>query len=163
MHIYTYICRIHTDAIIKMGEDFFKKYTFHFIWKICVWEGVGDRTELQHIDPHSYGHQHCVFLVLQGCSTGGLGALSAGCGLSLPHLVTNWSPKLTEFLSSPSYIIVQSPTQYLWNGMFVHHQAEITVMQFIGHSLPVHPSMTVPWHFTLSHIVSQAHLCDFFP
>ena len=24
-----------------------------------------------------------------------------------------WSPKLTDFLSSPSYIIVQSPTQYL--------------------------------------------------
>ena len=80
-----------------------------------MWEGVGDRTELQHIDPHSYGHQCCVFLVLQGCSTGGLGAqLSAECWLSLPQLVSNfWSPKLTDFLSSPSYIIVQSPTQYL--------------------------------------------------
>ena len=39
---------------------------------------------------------------------------SAECWLSLPHLVSNfWSPKLTDFLSSPSYIIVQSPTQYL--------------------------------------------------
>ena len=37
-----------------------------------MWEGVGDRTKLQHIDPHSYGHQRCVFLVLLGCSTGGL-------------------------------------------------------------------------------------------
>ena len=27
-------------------------------------EGAGDRTELQYIDPHSYGHQRCVFLVL---------------------------------------------------------------------------------------------------
>ena len=45
-----------------------------------MWEGVGDRTELQHIDLHYYGHQRCVFLVLQGCSTGGPGAqLSAGC------------------------------------------------------------------------------------
>ena len=42
--------------------------------------------------------------------------------------------KLTDFLSSPSYIIVQSPTQYLWNGMFDRHQLEITVMQFTGHS-----------------------------
>ena len=42
--------------------------------------------------------------------------------------------KLTDFPSSPSYIIVQSPTQYLWNGMFDRHQAEITVMQFTGHS-----------------------------
>ena len=98
---------------------------FLSIWKVCVWEGVGDRTELQYIDPHSYGHQRCVFLVLQDCSTGGLGAHSTGCWLPLPQLVTNslisklvWSPaglvsKLTDFLFSPSYIIVQSPTQYL--------------------------------------------------
>ena len=39
---------------------------------------------------------------------------SAFCWLSLPYLVTN-SPdlQLTDFLSSPSYIIVQSPTQSL--------------------------------------------------
>ena len=90
-----------------------KKYTSHFIWKVYVWEGVGDRTELQHIDPHSDGHQRCVFLVLQGCSTWGSGTHSARCGLSLPHLVTNGFSKLTDFLSSPSYIIVQSPTQSL--------------------------------------------------
>ena len=42
--------------------------------------------------------------------------------------------------------------------MFDRHQAEITVMQFIGHSLPVHQSMSVPWDFILSHFVSQAHL-----
>ena len=113
--------------------------------------------------PHSYGHQHCVFLVLQGCSTGGPGAHSAGCGLSLPHLVTNGSvSKVTDFLSSPSYIIVQSPTQYLWNGMFDRYQAEITVKQLTSHSLPVHQSMTVPWDFTLSRIVIQARLRDFF-
>ena len=58
-------------------------------------------------------------------------------------------PQLTDFLSPPSYIIVQSPTQYLWNGMFDRHQAEITVMQFTGHSLPVHQSMSVPWDFYL--------------
>ena len=45
-------------------HDLLEKYTSHFIWKGCVWEGVGDRTELQYIDPHSYGHQRCVFLVL---------------------------------------------------------------------------------------------------
>ena len=37
----------------------------------------------------------------------------------------------------------------LWTGMFDHHQAEITVMQFRGHSLPVHQSMSVPWDFYL--------------
>ena len=87
------------------------------------------------------------------------GAHSAGCGLSVLHLVINSSDlQLTDFLSSPSYIIVQSSIQYLWNGMFDRHQAEINFMQFTGHSLPVHQSRTVPWDFTLSHIVSQAHL-----
>ena len=38
-----------------------------------MWEGVGDRTELQLIDLHSYGHQS-FFTVLLGCSAGDLGA-----------------------------------------------------------------------------------------
>ena len=64
LYIYTYICWIHTDAmIIKTSEDFFKKIYLSLYCKVCVWEGVGDRTELQYIDPHSYGHQRCVFLV----------------------------------------------------------------------------------------------------
>ena len=37
----------------------------------------------------------------------------------------------------------------LWNGMFDRHQAEITVMQFTGHSLPVYLSMSIPWDFYL--------------
>ena len=91
-------------------------------------------------------------------------APSAGWWLSLPHLVSNSSNlQLTNFLPSPSYIIVQSSTQYLWNGMFDRHQAEIAVMQFTGDSLPVHQSMTVSQDFTWSHFVSQARLRDFFP
>ena len=84
-----------------------------------MWEGVGDRTELQHIDPPSIGYNRVSFPFswaaqpgtwghsLSGtCSSiqhllsnssdpqlsiGGLRAPSAGCWLSLPHLVTNWS------------------------------------------------------------------------
>ena len=62
----------HNDTIIKTQEDFFNKiFTSHFIvrvrkglLKVCVWEGAGDRTELKYFDPHSYGRQRCVFLVL---------------------------------------------------------------------------------------------------
>ena len=95
MHIHAYASRIHIDAIIKTSDTvLLEKYTSHFIWKVCVWEGVGDRTELQYIDPHSYGHQR-FFPVLQGYSTGGPRTqLSAECWLSLPHLVPSfWSPK----------------------------------------------------------------------
>ena len=86
----------------------------------------------------------CLQLVWSPTQSGVPRAPSAGWWLSLPHLVSNFSgPQRTGFLSPPSYIIVQSPTQYLWNGMFDRHQAEITVMQFTGHSLSVHQSMTV--------------------
>ena len=69
--------------------------------------------------------------------------------LSLPHLVYNSIWSLTVWLLSwLSYILVQRLLNRLldlWNGMFDRHQAEITVMQFTGHSLPVHQSMSVPW------------------
>ena len=100
------------DKAMKMSDTVLRKIYLSLYLKGFVWEEVGDRTELQYIDLHSYGHQRCVFLVLQGCSTGGPGAqLSAGFLyriLSPTGLVSK-----TDFLSSPSYIIVQSPTQYL--------------------------------------------------
>ena len=71
--------------------------------------------------------------------------------LYLLHLVP--SPTLTGtvwLLSWLSYIIIQRPLSRLlefWNRMLDRHQAEITVMQFTGHSLPVHQSMSVPWEF----------------
>ena len=161
-----------------MSKDFFKKiYLSLYLKGSCVWEGAGDRTELQYIDPHSlgllnrgaWGPLHWMLfslshLVINSSDLSGVPrAPSGGWWLPLPHLVSNSSDlKLTDFLSSPSYIIIQSPTQYLWNGMFDRHQAEITVMQFTGHSLPVHQSMSVPWDFTLSHFFSQVRLRNFF-
>ena len=88
---------------------------------------------------------------------------SAGWWLSLRHLISIFSgPQLIRayYFSSPtgcnstgtwllswlSYIIVQRPLD-LWNRMFNRHQAEITVMQFRGHSLPVRQSMRVSWDF----------------
>ena len=71
--------------------------------------------------------------------------------LSLPHLVYN-SVRSSTQLPAPqlvrrtqlSYIIVRRPLD-LWNRMFNCHQAEITVMQFRGHSLPVHHSVVAQW------------------
>ena len=94
--------------------------------------------------------------------------------LSLPQLVysvsnCHWNSnstvtqlnchQLSWLPSWLSYIIVQHLLDHpldLWNRMFNRHQAEITVMQFTGHSLPVHPSMSVPWEFfSSSHFISQ--------
>ena len=51
IHIYTFTCRI--KDTIKTSGDFFKKIHLSLYCKVCVWEGVGHRTELQYIDPHS--------------------------------------------------------------------------------------------------------------
>ena len=64
--------------------------------------------------------------------------------LSLPHLVSSCLESYWQLLWHPTqlnYIIIQRPHDRpldLWNRMFNRHQAEITVMQFRGYSLPVH-------------------------
>ena len=113
-------------------------------------------------------------------------AHSAGCWLSLLHLISIFSGPQTPsgFPRAPSvgcgfpyhillqlsgtllvtplarrtqlnYIIGRCPLD-LWNRMFNCQQVEITVMQFRGHSLPMHQSMSVPWKFfSSSHFISQ--------
>ena len=103
-----------------------------------MWEWVGNRTELKHIDPHSIGH-NCVSFpfswaaqpgpggpaslghVLIPASSlqlvwspnwliGGLTAPSAGCRFSFRVLSpTGLVFKLTDFLYSPIYVIVHRP------------------------------------------------------
>ena len=88
----------------------------------CVREGVEDRIELQNIDPLSIGH-NCVSFpfswaaqpgtwgpsfsgtcnfsptgLISKLSIGGSEAPFAGCWLSLPHLVSNWSGLQTNLL-----------------------------------------------------------------
>ena len=155
-----------------------------------MWEGVGDRTELQYIDPHSYGHQSCVFLILLMLNQRPGGPL---CRLSLLHLITNGSPnsiggpegpfgqvwlslphlisnssdlQLTDFLSSPSYIIVQSPTQspsqflewHVWSSSSRNNCHAVQRSLSSGASV----YECIMGFFTLSHFVSQVRLHDFF-
>ena len=110
-----------------------------------MWEVVGDRTERQHIDPLtliaisvSFPFYWAVqpgawgpaslgagFLyrilsptrLISKNSVGGLGAPSAGCWLSLPHLVTNgsglqtnWLPVFTKLYNS------STSTFHLWTS-----------------------------------------------
>ena len=125
-----------------------------------MWEGVRYRTELQHIDPYSYGHQR-FFPVLLGCSTGGLGAQLSGCCFfsTASFLQLVWFLNSLNFLCTELYNS-STPAQYLpitghrnmnfhrpWNSMFDRHRAEINVMRFTGHSLSVHQFVTVPWDF----------------
>ena len=86
-------------TIITSDTVLLEKYTSHFIWKGCVWEGVGDRSELQHIDPNFYCPQP-FFLVLLGCSTGGLGTQPVWVLVFFTafYLQLGWSPNPLNFL-----------------------------------------------------------------
>ena len=99
---------IHNDETIKTSDTVLWKYTSHFIWKGCMWEGVGDRTELQHIDPHSTGHNCVSFPFSWAAQPEAWGPASLGAGFLYRILSpTGLVSKLTDFLSSPSYIIVE--------------------------------------------------------
>ena len=180
--------------------------------KVCVWEGVGDRTEIAIFWPEllwpstlclsrspgllnrrprgplcwvmaffTASYQHLLWTPTHQ----GPKAPLAWCGfpyhissitpsptvtatyqgpqgpfglmwLYLPHLILlrlqlycNWlTSVLTELYNSSTP--TQSPTRFLES-----HQAEISIMQFTGHCLPVHQSMSVPLiFFTSSHFIS---------
>ena len=75
-----------------------------------MWEGVGDQTELQYIDPPLLWPSALCF----SCSPVLLDRSPGSSALCWMMAFSNSSDlQLTDFLSSPSYIIVQSPTQSL--------------------------------------------------
>ena len=101
-------------------------------------------------------------------------APSVGCGFSYHHstpavwnstgnstgplgVELNWNRNSIQLArrTQLNYINVRRPLD-LWNRMFNRHQAKITVMQFRGHSLPVHHSVVYHGNFfSSSHFISQ--------
>ena len=162
--LYTHL-PYHNDTIIitdarrktqewRTQEDFFTIiFTSHFIARVrkgCsrfACERLLETEHKLHILTPLLWPSCCVFLVLlmlgstpSGLSEGPLGRV----WLSLPHLVSSCLVFCWQLLWHPAqlnYIIIQRPHDRpldLWNRMFNRHQAEITVMQFGGYSLPVH-------------------------
>ena len=97
-YTYTYACRNIFNTIRTSEDTSLEKYTTHFIWKgskgllkvLQCERWVGDWTELQHIDPYSYGHNSVSFPFSWGCSTGGLGPSLSRTWSSFQHLLSNW-------------------------------------------------------------------------
>ena len=171
--------------------QFLEKYTSHFIWKVRKGYSrfYGER-ELEteqncNILTPTLMAISVVSFSFSWCSTVGPGAHSAGflyCILSPNGLV----PKLHRgsrgllllgggfpyHIFTPNRLTSNSLTSCLtelYNSSIAHTIAHsifgmtcLIVMQFRGHSLPVHQSMSVSWAFTLSHFVSQIRLRVFF-
>ena len=186
MHIYTYICWIHSYAMNnRRRKTSLTIFASHFIARVrkgYVGFYCERELEIEHNCNILTPKLMAVIVVsfsFFGCSTGALGSTLLGNGflycilsassldpnssglpegpfgrvwLSLLHLVSNSVRSSTQLARGTqlSYIIVRRPLD-LWNRMFNRHQAEITVMQFTGHSLPVHHSVVAQWDL---HLVS---------
>ena len=113
--LYIHICmQNHNDDTIKTSSSL-EKYTCHFIWKgskglqkvlLCE-RWVGDWTELQHIDPHCYGHNSVSFPFSWAAQPGAWGPTSLGHG---PHSIV-FSPTNSNFLCTELYYCF-TPTQF---------------------------------------------------
>ena len=72
--------------------QFFRKIYLSLYWKGCVWEGVGDWKELQHIGPHSYGHNSVSFPFSWAAQPGAWGPTLLGAGFLYRILSpTDWT------------------------------------------------------------------------
>ena len=161
MHIYTYTCRIPIDAIIKTSEDFFKKYTSHFIERVVCERELETEQNCNILTPTLMAISVVSFAFSRAAQLEARGPTPLGAGF-LYHILspTGLVSKLTQTSCAELYYCFM-PTQsilmasqagichfrHLWTGMFDHLQVEITVMQFRGHPLPVHQFLTVLWDF----------------
>ena len=99
---YANACRNILNTIKASGHSSLQKYTFHFIWKGCVWEVSWRPKKDCNIltPPQLFWLSQPFFSVLLGCSTGGLGAqplLGHGSHSSI------FSPTDLNFLSPGLY------------------------------------------------------------
>ena len=161
------------DFFIKIFTSHFIARVWKVVWGFTV-RGCCRPNITEIFWPQTYG-RHVVSFLFFWCSTGALGSTLLGAGflycilsassldpnssglpegpfsrvwLSLSHYFLQPSGTQLARRTQLSYIIVWRPLD-LWNRMFNRHQAEITVMLFRGHSLPVHHSVVAQWDLHL--------------
>ena len=119
-YTYTYTYRNIFNTIKTSGHSSLEKYTSHFIWKgskgllkvlLCE-RWVGDWTELQHIDPHSYGHNSVSFPFSWVAQPGAWGPSLSGRWSSFQHLLSN-SSELQLFNRGSCWVLVLSTVSYI--------------------------------------------------
>ena len=133
-----------------------------------MWEGVGDRTERQHIYPHSYGHNSVSFPFSWAAQLGAWRpSLSVTCS-SFQHLLSNWFElQLTDFLSSPRLYNCSTPTFFKWASQShsirpVHGQGYILIFLNWMHLLFTQVQFLF-WQLGQSQHVTYLHfLCIWF-
>ena len=78
-----------------------------------MWEGVGNRTELQHIDPHSYGHNSVSFSFSWAAQPGVWGSSLSGTWSSFQHYLSNYNCSIGGPAAPLCWVLVLSTASYL--------------------------------------------------
>ena len=157
MHIFTYTCRIHIDAIIKTSEDFFKKkYPSHFIVRFACERELETEQNCNILTPTLMVISVVSFLFSRAAQPEARGSSLLGAGflyriLSPTGLQTNWLPVFTELYNS-SIAHSVSLEWHVWSSSSGNNCHAVHRSLSSGASLC---DGTVRF-FTLSHIVSQA-------
>ena len=113
-HIIHICTQKHNDTVIKHKRtQFFRKIYLSLFWKGCVWEGVGDWTELQHIDLHSYGHNSISFPFSWDAQPGAWGPSLSGTWSSFQHLLSNSNCSIGGPEGPLCWVLVLSTASYI--------------------------------------------------
>ena len=114
MQLYTCTCRIHIDAMIKTSDTVFQKNIPLTLFERLRVRGSWRPNRTETYWPLTLMAISVSFPLSEATQPEAWGPTLLGAGflyrISSP---TGLVSKLTDFPSSPSYIIVQSPTQYL--------------------------------------------------
>ena len=146
----------HNDVMKTSGHGSLEKYTSHFIWKgskgllkvlLCE-RGVGDRTELKHIDPHSYGHNSISFPFPWAAQLGAWGSQPFWNMVLIPasSLQLTWTPTATA-QSGSCWVLVLSTASYLQLTRTSCAPSHIIVLRSLNSTC--RQSMLSPWYLRL--------------
>ena len=128
-----------------------------FVTFACERE-LEDEQNCNILTPHSYGRQRCVFLVLQGCSTGGPETHSVGWWLSLLHLISNFSgPQLIGAPRAPS--AWRGFPYHILSATFSNSNCQTSVLtELYNSSTPTQsPTRSLEWHVWSSSSENNCH------
>ena len=120
LHMHAHMYAEHNDTI-KTSDIVLRKIYLSLYWKGCVWEGVGDRTELHILTPTLMAIS-VSFPFSWAAQPGAWGPSLSGSWFSLPHLISDssypqllsWGPEgslcwVLAFSTASSLQLVWSP------------------------------------------------------
>ena len=112
-YTYTYICmQKHNDAMKTSGYRSLAKYNSHFIIFYCVWEWVGDWTELQHMAIRVGVNNSVSFPFSWAAQPGAWGPSLSGTWSSFQHLLSNSNCSVEGPESPLHWVLVLSTASY---------------------------------------------------